>query len=352
MVYDSQLSELKNLLPTAKNILIALPAGSDLDKLAAGLALYLSLKQQGKEVSVVCDNTIRVSDSHLFAIDKVQNTLPQGGGSDFILTLEGVAVPDSTNPTGWKVPSLSTMDYVAQNNNLDLIFHILPGQTFQPTRIVPRTQGDNFNLIFVLGAAGLTHLGNIYNSNQQAFSGVHTVNIDNQAANTGFGQTNIIDPNASCVSEMLVNILPGLGLPMTQDEASNLLAGIFEATNNLTNEKSNADTFMAVAQLLRVGGKKPSVVNSTVTSQPTQGFDLSALIPQQSQQSVDQFSPSQTQPAPQESFVNPTIVSEQPQQSQPRPSHEERPSGERVVSESEVEPDWLTPKIFKGGSAG
>ena len=341
MVYDSQLSELKNLLPTAKSILIALPTGSDIDKLAAGLALYLSLTQQGKEVSIVCDNTIRVAQSHLFAVDKIQNTLPQGGSSDFVLTLEGVAVPDSATPTGWKIPALSTMDYVASNNNLDLIFHVLPGQTFQPTRIVPRNQGGNFNLAFILGASGLTSLGNIYNTNQQAFSSVHIVNIDNQATNIGYGQTNIIDPSTLSISEMLVNILPGLGLPMTADEASNLLVGIFEATNNLTNERSSADTFMAVAQCLRVGGKKPSAANN-IGVQPTPGFDLSALIPQQQ--------PS-AQPVSRETFVNPTIVSEQAIQ-QPRPSHEERPSGERVVSESEVEPDWLTPKVFKGSSIG
>lgn len=344
MVYDSQLEQLKNLLPTVKNILIALPAGSDLDKLAAGLSLFLSLQQsfgsaQDKQVSIVCDNTIRVAQSHLFAIDKIQNTLTQGGDSDFVITLEGVAVPDSANPTGWKVPALSTMDYVASNNNLDLIFHVLPGQTFKPSRIVPKEQGGSFDLIFTLGATGLTSLGNIYNSNQQAFTGIHIVNIDNQASNTGFGQTNIIDPNSSSLSEMLVNILPGLNLPMTQDEASNLLAGIFESTNNLTNDRSNADTFMAVAQCLRVGGKKPSLVNNAVGQPTTPGFDLSALIPQQPQQPAPQ-------PAPQETFVNPTIVSEL--QQQPRPSFEERPSGERVVSESEVEPDWLTPKIFKG----
>ena len=59
--YDSQLTELKNLLPTAKNILIALPTNADIDKLASGLALFLILQQQGKEVTVACDDTITVS---------------------------------------------------------------------------------------------------------------------------------------------------------------------------------------------------------------------------------------------------------------------------------------------------
>jgi len=61
MKYDSQIVELKNLLPTAKSIFIALPTGSSIDKLAAGLALFLTLESSGKQVSIVCDDNIIVS---------------------------------------------------------------------------------------------------------------------------------------------------------------------------------------------------------------------------------------------------------------------------------------------------
>ena len=54
-------------------------------------------------------------------------------------------------------------------NNLDLIFHVLPGQVFKPTGIVSREQGGSFDLSFILGATGLTSLGNIYNLHQQVF---------------------------------------------------------------------------------------------------------------------------------------------------------------------------------------
>ncbi|MDO8573244.1 MAG: hypothetical protein Q7R77_00665, partial [Candidatus Daviesbacteria bacterium] len=60
MKYDGQLSELKNLLPTAKNILIAVPTGASIDKLSAGLALFLTLEAAGKQVSIICDDNILV----------------------------------------------------------------------------------------------------------------------------------------------------------------------------------------------------------------------------------------------------------------------------------------------------
>ena len=59
--YDSQITELKNTLPNAKNILIAVSAQASIDRLAAALALSLSLQAGQKQVSVVCDATIQVT---------------------------------------------------------------------------------------------------------------------------------------------------------------------------------------------------------------------------------------------------------------------------------------------------
>ncbi len=336
--YDSQLTELKTLLPNAKNILIALPAGADIDKFASGLALFLSLEQQNKEVAIVSDDTVRVSQAHLFGIDHVAKNLPQTGGGNFVLTLEGVASPDGT------IPALEKLDWYPEGSNLNLVFHVTAGQTFQPAKVIPRFQGSGLDLIFTIGAASLNSLGNIYNSNPEAFSGIHIVNIDNQMGNTSFGSTNIVDTSASSASEIMADLLPSMGLPFGADEASNLLAGIFESTSNLTSQNLTADTFLAVANCLRVGGKKPEVAQATsaqpVPVQPQQpkpaGFDLSALIPPGGGD-----------------FTVPPVVNSTPS-AQNTPSAEERPQMEGINSSEtvEVEPGWLTPKVFKGSSVG
>lgn len=314
MKYDTQLTEVKNLLPGAKLILIALPQGADIDKLAAGLALFLSLNEAGKEVFIVSDDTMLVANSHLFGVDHIQKNLPQTQDGNLTITLEGVAASNNT------VPALQKLDWYAEGSNLNLVFHVVPGQTFQPAKIIPHYQGSGFNLIFTIGAANLNSLGNIYLQNSAAFSGVHIVNIDNQGSNTGFGSTNVVDNNAPAVSEMLTDLIPSLGLPFNGDIASNLLAGIFASTANLTSENLTADTFMAVANCLRAGGKKPGVSQpAAVSQQPTPGFDLSVLM-----------SPS------------------------PASSAEERPQGEGLSPADTIEPEpgWLTPKVFKGTSIG
>lgn len=344
MKYDSQLIELKNLLPTAKSILIALPAGVDIDKLAAALSLFLTFEVAGKQVFVVCDDNIKVSQAHLFGIDHVQKNLPSTEGGNLTLTLEGVAASDNT------VPALEKLDWYAENNNLNLVFHVLPNQTFQPAKIVPRYQGSGFNLIVAIGAVNLNSLGNIYQQNQQAFSGTHIVNIDTQSANTSFGQTNVIDTQASSVSEMMVNIISDLGYSLDSDSASNLLVGIFEATKNLTDPKTSAETYMAVANCLRVGGKKPTPPSTT----PGPAYDLSALIPNQPQvsQPVSEFAvPQVVSPVAQQGTPVDAGDHSLPFQQTNQPSPEERPAGEGVIAET-VEPEWLTPKIFKGTSLG
>lgn len=348
MKYDSQLIELKNLLPTAKNILIALPIGADADKLAAALALFLTLEATGKEASIVSEDNIKVYQANLYGVDHIQKTLPSTEGGNLTITLEGVAASDNT------VPALEKLDWFAENNNLNLVFHVLSGQTFQPAKIVPHYQGSGFNLIFVVGAVNLNALGNLYSQNQQAFSGTHIVNIDTQSANTSFGQTNIVDSNAASISEVMANVLIDLGYSLDADTASNILAGIFESTNNLTNTKVNADTYTVVANCLRVGGRKP-IVNVTsfasqpkvVQPQPTQpAYDWSALMPkEQPTLTVSQASSSSIP-----DFAVPSVV-DAGDDSKPAPSAEERPYEEGVISET-VEPEWLTPKIFKGSSLG
>ncbi len=366
MKYDSQITELKNLLPTAKNILIALPSNPSIDSLASALALFLTLEASGKQVSIVSDETIKVAQAGLFGIDHIQKNVSSTEGGNLTLSLEGVAASDGT------VPALEKLDWAAEGNNLNLVFHVLPGQTFQPTRIVPHYQGSGFSLIFVIGALNLNALGNIYSSNPQIFSGTHVVNIDNQVGNTSFGQTNVLDTQSSSLSEIMVNLIADLGYSLDADSASNLLAGIFESTANLSDQRVTADTFMAVANCLRVGGRKPG---SAVQAQPQPqvenvqpAYDWSALMPaspaprvdagaQRGEPKPEPFDSAQgkpvsqpqvepaSQPDPASSdFAMPNVVEN-------TPSPEELPSGEGVISEN-PEPDWLTPKIFKGSSIG
>ncbi|KKQ81117.1 MAG: hypothetical protein UT04_C0082G0003 [Candidatus Daviesbacteria bacterium GW2011_GWF2_38_7] len=190
-------------------------------------------------------------------------------------------------------------------------------------------------------------LGNLYSQNQQVFSGTHIVNIDSSSVNTSFGQTNVLDTSASSVSEIMTSLISDLGYSLDQDSASNLLAGIFDATNNLQNPKITADTYMAVANCLRVGGRKPS----SVAAQAQPAYDWNAISVAGGQKTVPQT------PSIPDFMTPPVVAPVSPTQASTdvndknQASPEERPVEEGVISET-VEPEWLTPKIFKGTNLG
>lgn len=321
MKYEAHLAQVNNFLPQAKNILIALPKNPTIDHLASGLALYLSLAQAGRSPVVATEGIIRVGHTSLFGVGQIQSKIPQGSGGDFVITLGGVVDADG------RVPAVEKMDYFPIGSDLNLVFKVLPGQKFEPTSITPRYEGGGFDLIFAIGALNLEDLGSIYSENQAIFAGNKIINIVNQGQGSQFGATNIVDPTASSICEMMAQILPDLHLPIDGDIATNLLTGIFTATDSLQTGNVSGDTYEAVALAVRSGGIKP-----TISAQ--EGFDLNKIFQ------------APTIP-PTDNFTMPPVVT--PNQ----PSPEEVPTREGVETIT-PEVDWLTPKIFKGskGSLG
>lgn len=304
--YDSQLAELKSRLSSVNRVLIVLPQALNDDNLASGLALSLSLKSAGKKVDVVSTGTPLVSHSNLFGIGDIKNQVSKAGGGNFIISLDGVVDTTGTMPS--QVPALDKLDWYPEGSKLNLVFHVVPGQRFEPTNISSRHEEAGYDLTVVLGTQNLNELGGLFTENSQYFAQSQVVNIDNNQANSLFGFSNIVDPNASSLSEMVAQIMPSLTLNMDRDTASNIIAGIYSATNNLT-QKINPDTFMAVSQAVQVGGSLPNIQSVQSAPQP-----VSQLAPQ-TQPVIPSSEPVyQPQPAPQ---PEPQYQAPVPQPAQP-----------------------------------
>ncbi len=344
MKYQDNIQELQRILPTVSNIVIVLPQSPSVDHLAAGLALLLSFQQVQRQAVIVSEGPILVGHTNLFGVGAIQSKLPQASGGDYVLTLTGVADPsDPEHP----IPSVEKMDYKTEGSDLKLIFKVVAGQRFEPQAVVPSFTGGALEVVFVIGSQTLEGLGAIYTQNQGSFNGAHIVNIDNQANNSGFGATNILDNTSSSLSEMIAQLIPALALPLEGDTATNVLSGISFVTNNFQSGNLSADTFLVVAEMLRAGGQRPSAPTTMPTDQAAigQAFANAFAMPQS--------------PADQQSDLNSFTGNgnpENPSESAPaqgdQTSPEEAPSGEGVSMEGEVvnpEPDWLTPKIFRGG---
>lgn len=273
--YDSTIQDLTQKLASAKRILVALPTQFNVDKLGAALALSLVLRNSGKQVEVVSSGTPTVGLSNLFGIGDVKDKVSTSGEGNFIIKLDGVV--DSSGQLN-QVPSLEKLDWFPKDSSLNMVFHVIPGQRFEPTNVSYFHENSGYDLVFVVGASSMNDLGPIYSGYSAIFDQSTSINIDNSQTNANFGKINIVDSASPSISEMVAHLLPSLGLNLDSDSASNILAGIYEATQNMTQNVSQ-DTSAAVGQATQAGGQPP--VTAQTQQLPVQeGINTISFNPQ------------------------------------------------------------------------
>ena len=294
----------KSALASAKAILILLPQNPQLDAVAAGLALYLSLAQSGRQVNVGCASQMTVEFNRLYGVDKIS---PQIGNQNLVISFD--YPEDSLEKVAY--------DKDPANQKFRLTIEPKPGQTPPDANSVEFSySGASADLIFVVGAGKLTDLGTIYQSEKALFEkdGLTLINLTHIDRAESFGSVNLYDPTAAAACEITAAVLENLGLPLDQDIATNLLAGIEAATVNFTQGKLTADTFDTVAKLMRLGAQR-----GHIKPEPP------APVP----------GPRPGLPFPRPAFTPPSgaIAPAQPRADQPLA---DAPS-----------PDWLKPKVLK-----
>jgi len=296
----SDLNALKTQLDQANSIIIAIPENPNKDIVAASLALFLSLKTTGKQVTPLSSSQPVVRDSHLVGLDKITTDV---GGHNLVIT---VNLPEDA------------VDKVTSNvegGHLNLIMNPKPGAPpLKQSDLLFSSSGATADLIIVLGANTLTDLGSLAEKESELFANQSKiVNLSNQEGN--FGSLNLTDTSSSN-SELVTAILQELKLPLDADIANNLMQGIEEATNNLASPQMTADTFEALAVLYRAGARRsaPAAPATAQIINNTPVVNHSAPIP--------------------------TLKPSTPPPLKSSPSKPSSP-----------EPDWLKPKIYKGGSS-
>jgi len=278
------LSEIQSLLDQTKELLILTRENPDKDSLAASLALFLTLSATGKKARVACPTPSTVEFANLFAIDKVSQTL---GSRNFIISLDYVE------------GSIDKVSYNISGDKFNLVIEPRPGTPpFSPEKVHYSSSTIMPDLIFVLGTADFEQLGKFYKDEKDLYSKVPVVNIDYHHDNTYFGKINLVDTEASSVSEIVSFFLRDLGFSLTQEVATNLLAGIDSATKNFSPSLASASAFEAAAFCLKAGGKretekeisqglsqeappdwlKPKIFKSSTASQPVTPKDESTLL--------------------------------------------------------------------------
>lgn len=292
MFEQTLFSSVRESLAPAQTVFILLPQNPNLDKIAASLALFLSLKKAGKQVTVACPTEMTVEFSALVGVDRVQTKL---AGRDLTISFDYIE------------DSIEKVSYNIENNKFNLV--IQPKVGFPPLstdKVSYSYSGGEADLVFTVGARDLKDLGSLYQESKSILEKQPIVAIDN-SSNRQFGKINLVEPNAPSCSEIIAHLISRLGLPVDEDIASNLLLGIERATKNFSSPRVGAATFEAAAFCLRAGARR-TTLRRKLERRPKKKVPLKPM---------------------------PTEVSaaKKPEESKEKPS-----------------PDWLEPKIYKGNT--
>lgn len=343
----SAAQKIGELLQKNQSVSIVVGKNARLDDMAAALSLYLSLKTDGKQVSIAAPNDPLVELSSLVGINKVKTSL----GSD-----KG----DLTVSFPYEEGEIEKVSYTLENGLLNIIVKAgQNGLSFSEKDINYKRTGGQIPVLFVIGTPRLSDLDTLFDP--EALKNTTVVNIDNKNDNQGFGDVVCVSQSYSSVSEAVASLLTTLSLPIDQDIAQNLLSGISFATDNFTSQKTSATAFEMAAHMLRKGAvreqkqqrprpaqdafsqfgapaPRPQVRNDSPFGQPRdqqKGFRPKNPFPFQRPQS--QTSRPQYSPMPKN---NPT----------PAPFIEQKDSGKEDDMQEDAPADWLTPKVYKGST--
>lgn len=355
--------EIKKVLDPAKSAFVLLPVSPSFDTTAAALALFLSLRQAGKNVFVGSPTKMRVEFSPLVGIDRISDKI---GNRNLIISFD------------YAEDAIEKVSYNVEEGKFNLVIEPKSGHPPIDSKNVNFSyEGIEAPLVFVVGAKKLEDLGALYEKERQAFSQTTVVNIDRAPGNTNFGQINLINQSAASLSEIVFQLVKNLNLPLNVDIAGNLMKGIEAQTQNLQAPFAGPDTFETVAQLMRAGAKRtPSIQTQARQWIPRPAAPMPRpAVPTQKRPLPPQPPTPTTQPPATTQLNEPKLdISETQSQLQgavgetqvsppgrtphppsPQDQSQQQKTTKPIVrkdrqSEQQVREDWIKPKIYKGST--
>lgn len=134
-----------------------------------------------------------------------------------------------------------------------------------------------FDLAIVVDCSDLERAGAALGSARQP-----EINIDHHATNLNFARINLVDVSATATAEIIAEVLPVWGLPLTQPVAAALLTGLITDTIGFRTANMTPRTLRLAADLMEKGANLPelyrqALVNRTFEAVRFWGAGLSRL---------------------------------------------------------------------------
>lgn len=295
----------KSVIDKSKSILILLPTKPYFDQVAAGLSLFLLLRDK-KQIQISSPTPMTVGFNKLIGVNKITQEL---GNKNLIIRF-----------ADYRANDIERVSYDIENGQFRLT--VIPKQHISPPgkdRIQLSYSGITAGTVIIIGGASESHFPAI---SSKELVGANLVHIGTRDISLSSNKTCIsFSRSGSSVSEVVYSLIKESALSIDTDIATNLLMGIDEGSDSFAGADVSAETFTVVAELMKAGGKRSAPV-SAQKSYPA--ATVAGGLPPRLVQPA--FTGTRSQQVPQD-------------------------NKDKKESEADKTPkDWLEPKIFKGTS--
>jgi len=181
----------------AKKILVNCHRGPDSDSVGSALALSMVLKDMDKDVTVICPSDIPSDLQFLEGADKV-----------------------------WRV-NFTTFNF------------------------------PDYDLFMILDSSNYSLVTGLKDSDKPS---IDSIVIDHHFSNEGFGDLNLVDPDATSTGEILYRVFEDWKTDLSRDVAESLLTGIMGDTGTFQYQNVGEKTLRVAADLISKGADKDKIV--------------------------------------------------------------------------------------------
>ncbi len=240
-----------------QRLLIIPHANVDPDGISSALACAQLFTAIGKDVTVICPDTLPESLSFLPGFEMLTQEIAES--QNFIVTVdldEGVEV--------------DKLRYTVEDRKVNII--VVPKKGRIRAEQVSFGAGERqYDLIVAVDTADLALMGRFYAEHVDLFSEVPILNIDHHISNTQYGQLQLIDPTAASATEVLYTWFmqhPDWKHRITADMATLLLAGLITDTRSFQNPTTTPRSLEIAAELLERGARQQEIIQQIYKTKP------------------------------------------------------------------------------------
>lgn len=150
------------------------------------------------------------------------------------------------------------------------IYHFLPNAD----KMQKEGSKENFDLAIALDCSDIKRLNGFAKYFEQAKV---TINIDHHSVNCMFADYNFVNPDSPACCQILILVLEFIGVTITKEIGSCLVAGIITDTGGFKYQGTSKETFEFTAWLLSIGVNIADIYRRVLEKQTKGHFELSKI---------------------------------------------------------------------------